>query len=171
MSLLEKARSLAQLYASKQLHNSAIFWADKAHSLSSGEATDLATYTSLLHASGQHRRAIHLLLSSPLLPQSAGLRYLAAKCYVAVQECEEAQLMLKPPGDEFGGGSELTDSVKCPQLGDVRGATLLLQGQAHEGLGSLQVAGIPSNFQKICCSAHTGQHSHMQASCCPVWAL
>ena len=23
----------------------------------------------------------------------------------------------------------------------------------------------------MCCSAPTGKHSHMQASCCPVWAL
>lgn len=139
MSLLSKARSLAQLYASRQLHNSAIFWADKAHSLSGGDISDLTTYASLLHASGQHRRAIHSLLSSPLLSQSAGLRYLVAKCYVAVQEWEEALLILKPTGDDFEGDPEQVDSVKCPHLGDVSAASLLLQGQAHEGLGSLQV--------------------------------
>lgn len=139
MSLLIKARSLAQLYASRQLLNSAIFWADKALSLSGGDISDLTTYASLLHASGQHRRAIHALLSSTLLSQSAGLRYLVAKCYVAVQEWEEALLILKPPSDDFEGGPEQVDSVKCPPLGDVSAASLLLQGQAHEGLGSLQV--------------------------------
>ena len=28
-----------------------------------------------------------------------------------------------------------------------------------------------SNFQQISCSDPTGQHSHIQASRCPVWAL
>lgn len=139
MSLLEKARSQAQLYAARQLHNTAIFWADKALTLSDGDANDLATFSSLLHASGQHRRAVHALLSSPHLSRSSGLRYLLAKCYVAVQEWEEALLILKPPCDDFEGDAELTDAVKCPQLGDVTAASLLLQGQAHEGLGSLQV--------------------------------
>ena len=27
------------------------------------------------------------------------------------------------------------------------------------------------NVQQICCSAQTGQHSRLQHSCCPVWAL
>ena len=27
------------------------------------------------------------------------------------------------------------------------------------------------NVQQICCSAQTGQHSRLQRSCCPVWAL
>ena len=58
---------------------------------------------------------------------------------MAVQEWEEALLILKPQSDDFEGDAELTDSVKCPQLGDVAAASLLLQGQAHEGLGSLQV--------------------------------
>ena len=138
-ALLDKARSQAQLYASKQLLNTAIFWADKALSLSEGDASDLATYSSLLHSAGQHRRAIHTLLSSPHLPRSAGLRYLLAKCYVAVQEWEEALLVLKPPSDDFERDPELNDSVKCPQLGEVGAAALLLQGQAHEGLGSWQV--------------------------------
>lgn len=139
--LLDSARSQAQLYASKQLYNTAIFWADKALSLSGGDANDLATFCSCLHASGQHRRAIHALLSSAHLSKSAGLRYLAAKCYVAVQEWTEALLILKPSSDDHGleGDSELTDSVKVLQFGDVVAASLLLQGQAHEGLGSLQV--------------------------------
>ena len=139
MTLLEKARSLAQLYASKQLLNSAIFWADKTLSLSNGEATDLATYASLLYSSGQHRRAIHKLTASPFFSQSAALRYLTARCHVAVEEWEEALSILKPPSDEFQVTMEFTDTVKCPQLGDVHSASLLLQGEAHEGLGSIQV--------------------------------
>ena len=139
MSLLEKARSLAQLYASQQLLNSATFWADKALSLSNGEATDLATYASLLHSNGQHRRAIHKLTSSPFFTKSAALRYLAAKCHIAVEEWEEALSILKPPSDDFKMNAEFTDTVKCPQLGDVCSASLLLQAKAHEGLGSIQV--------------------------------
>jgi anaphase-promoting complex subunit 6 len=139
--LLDKARSQARLYASRQLHNTAIYWADKALSLSGGEAEDLATLASYLHASGQHRRAAHALRTSPLLPRSAGLRYLAAKCYLAVQEWEEALLLLRPGSEQEGeGDGELADSVKCEQLGDVTAASLLVQGQAHEALGSLQEA-------------------------------
>ena len=140
-SLLEKARNLVQIYAGKQLHNTAIFWADKALSLSAGDAGDLATLASLLHADGQHRRAVHALLSSPhLLSRSTGLRYLAAKCYVSLQEWEEALLVLKTPDEEEEDeDAELADSAHCSQLGDVTAASLMLQGRAHEGLGSLQV--------------------------------
>ena len=137
MALLDKARSLAQQYARKQLLTSAIFWADKALSLSCGDPADLATYASLLHANGQHQRAAHILLSSPLLGQSAALRYLAAKCHVALHEWEEALLVLRPPPDELQGDPDLTDSLKCPEIGDVRSASLLVQAEAHEGLGSL----------------------------------
>ena len=140
-SLLEKARNLVQIYAGKQLHNTAIFWADKALSLSAGDAGDLATLASLLHADGQHRRAVHALLSSPhLLSRSTGLRYLAAKCYVSLQEWEEALLVLKTPDEEEEDeDAELADSAHFSQLGDVTAASLMLQGRAHEGLGSLQV--------------------------------
>ena len=30
---------------------------------------------------------------------------------------------------------------------------------------------LPIDIQQIYCSAQTGQHSHLQRSCCPVWAL
>lgn len=137
--LLEKVRHQAQIYAGKQLHGAAIFWADKALSLSEGEANDLATLACLLHADGQHRRAVHALLSSPHLSRSAGLRYLAAKCYISLQEWEEALLALKTPEEDEEEDAELADSVHCSQLGDVTAASLMLQGRAHEGLGSLQV--------------------------------
>lgn len=149
-TILDKARHQAQLYASKQLHNTAAFWADKALSLSAGDASDLVLLASSLHSSGQHRRAVHALLSSPHLPRSSGLRYLAAKCYVSLQEWEEALLVLRTTDDEEegegegsrgggGGGDEWKDSVPCPTLGDVTAASLVVQGRAHEGIGSLQV--------------------------------
>ena len=30
---------------------------------------------------------------------------------------------------------------------------------------------LPRDIQQICCSTQTGQHSPLQGSCCPVWAL
>ena len=30
---------------------------------------------------------------------------------------------------------------------------------------------LPIDIQQIYCRAQTGQHSHLQRSCCPVWAL
>ena len=50
-------------------------------------------------------------------------------------------------------GSHVTDNFTLRTMGGVHTCRLL------------------RNVQQICCSAQTGQHSRLQRSCCPVWAL
>ena len=38
-------------------------------------------------------------------------------------------------------------------------------------MGGVLTCRLLRNVQQICCSAQTGQHSRLQRSCCPVWAL
>ena len=38
-------------------------------------------------------------------------------------------------------------------------------------MGGVHTCRLLRNVQQICCSAQTGQHSLLQRSCCPVWAL
>ena len=38
-------------------------------------------------------------------------------------------------------------------------------------MGGVHTCRLLRNVQQICCSAQTGQHSRLQHSCCPVWAL
>ena len=81
------------------------------------------------------------MLPSPTR-SSPALRYLAAKCHSACKEWEEAIALLKPTTDEFTAStSEQQDStVECQVIGNIRSASLVLQGIAYEGIGSLQDA-------------------------------
>lgn len=77
--MLAKARSLVQQYTAQQLYDSALYWADKALSLSGGDVQDLACYVQALYQCGQHQRAIHVLQSTVALQHSRALKYLAAR--------------------------------------------------------------------------------------------
>lgn len=137
--MLSKVRSLVQQYSSQGLYDSALFWADKALSLSTGDPNDLATYAQALYHCGQYQRAIRALHASPFLPQSPALKYLAGKCHAACKEWGEVIGLLSPQMDEFSSDSE-QETVECPALGDVQSASLVLQGVAYEGLGNLHDA-------------------------------
>ncbi len=140
--VLTKLRSLVKQYLNRQLYDTALFWADKALTLSNGDVNDLATYTQTLYLCGQYQRAIHLLQTHPLLPQSPGLKYIAAKCHSACKEWDEVIALLKPPVDEYSIDQEPTEPelVNCVSLGSVQSASLILLGQAYDGLGNIHDA-------------------------------
>lgn len=77
--MLATARNLVKQYTTKQLYSTALYWADKALSLSQGDANDLAAYVQALYNSGQYQRAVHKLKSNPALHYSPALKYLAAR--------------------------------------------------------------------------------------------
>ncbi len=78
-NILSKARSLAADYSCKQLYSTALYWADKAFSLSDGALGDLERYVQALYQCQQYQRASHVLHESGLLSHSPGLCYLAAR--------------------------------------------------------------------------------------------
>lgn len=77
--LLYRARQLVKQYRAKQLHTTAVYWADKAHCLSQGDPNDLATYVQALYDAREYQRACYILQNSPFLSRSSSLRYLAAR--------------------------------------------------------------------------------------------
>ncbi len=81
-TMLSRARALAHKYRAQQLNDSALYWADKALSLSNCALEDLVVYIQCLFTCKQYRRAIHCLESSTtrtLLQRSSTLRYLTAR--------------------------------------------------------------------------------------------
>lgn len=77
--ILAKTRALVADYSSKQLYSTALYWADKAFSLSAGGAEDLARYVEALYQCKQYQRAANILHNSGFLSRSPGLSYLAAR--------------------------------------------------------------------------------------------
>ena len=77
-------------------------------------------------------------MSSPT-NSSPALKYLAAKCHSACKEWEEVVALLKPAADEFTASSfeHKDETIECQAIGNIRSASLVLQGIAYEGMGSL----------------------------------
>ncbi len=78
--MLARARQVADQYRRQRQDASALYWADKALSLSNGALDDFVVYVQCLYDCKQYKRAIMRLDSSTLLEKSSTLRYLAARC-------------------------------------------------------------------------------------------
>ena len=136
--LLGKSRQLAKEYLNKHLYQSAMFWAEKAALLSNGYLDDVVLFIQSLCAGGQHRRAIGYLQRSPLLEQNSSLRYLAAQCHGACEEWQEVLQLLQPP--DTAESERPGEDVPSHLLGDVKVASKMLLGRAHEALGNMHEA-------------------------------
>ena len=77
--MLATARNLVKQYTTKQLYSTALYWADKALSLSQDDVNDLTAYVQALYNTGQYQRAAHKLKSTAALNYSPALKYLAAR--------------------------------------------------------------------------------------------
>lgn len=78
---VERVRGVVRDCVSKHLYSSAIFFADKVAGATSDPA-DLYMLAQALFLGRQFRRALHVLVSSNLIPRDLRFRYLAAKCLV-----------------------------------------------------------------------------------------
>lgn len=88
---LRQIRDRVRQYIDKHQYESAVFWADKAVSLSTGAVDDVYWYAQSLYLTGQYHRASHLLRSRKLDKSHAECRYLAARCHY---KCKEWQVAL-----------------------------------------------------------------------------
>ncbi|GAB1609472.1 hypothetical protein Ahia01_001232900 [Argonauta hians] len=88
---LRQLRDRVRQYIDNHQYDSAVFWADKAVSLSNGVVEDIYWYAQALYLTGQYHRASHLLRSRKLDKTHADCRYLASRCHY---ECKEWQLAL-----------------------------------------------------------------------------
>ncbi|XP_072179997.1 cell division cycle protein 16 homolog [Diadema setosum] len=144
MSSLERFRGLVQSYISKHQYDSAVFWADKAVTLSKGDPEDVYMLAQSLYLTRQYHRAAHLIRNRRLDKLHKAGKYLAAKCLAAVRNWEEALNVLD--GSEGGDITILQEKIddskaedqkdgqgKIP-LENVESSIALLKGQIYEAL-------------------------------------
>ena len=152
MSLIEKARNLAQGYIESHQPQCAVFWADKAHTLSNGDPSDTFLLAQALFALKQYKRAVHLLSKNEVAGKSEPFRYLVAKCHAECGEWSDALEALEDLSDrsimeraldsdsterQYEGMSESSCLFSTSNLVS---AMQLLKGKAHEALGNVEDA-------------------------------
>lgn len=137
--MLAKARSIAEGYLRKHLYKSAYFWAEKAIVLSGGEVQDIFLLTQIFYASGQYQRASSLLQKDSQYQQSSLLCYLLAKCHAACKEWEIVLTILSYVNFEMTKKVD-KDLSKIIEIENTESSCLLLEGVAHESLGTIPKA-------------------------------
>jgi anaphase-promoting complex subunit 6 len=91
-------RKLVQDNFDKHLYDSAVFFADKLVSMSSGNRDDVFLLATAYYRSGQYRRAVNLLKKNDLLEQklsSLPFQFLAAQCLAKKEQWEECVTILE----------------------------------------------------------------------------
>ena len=137
--MLIKARSIAEEYLRKHLYKTAYFWAEKALVLSDGELQDVFLLAQIFYVSGQYQRASNLLQKNSKYQQSALLCYLLAKCHAACKEWEVVLTVLSFVNFEMTKKVD-KDLLKLTEIDNVQSSCLLLEGVAHESLGTIPKA-------------------------------
>lgn len=137
--MLVKARSIAEEYLQKHLYKAAYFWAEKALVLSSGELQDVFLLAQIFYASGQYQRASNLLQKNSQYQQSSLLCYLLAKCHAACKEWEVVLTILSYINFEATKKVD-RELLKLTEIDNVESSCLLLEGVAHENLGTIPKA-------------------------------
>jgi len=137
--MLIKARSIAEEYLQKHLYKSAYFWAEKAHVLSGGELQDVFLLAQIFYGSGQYQRASNLLQKNSQYQQSSLLCYLLAKCHAACKEWEVVLTILSYINFEVTKKMD-KDLSKLTEIENIESSCLLLEGVAHESLGTIPKA-------------------------------
>lgn len=84
MDLLATLRSRIEVEVAKHQHNNALFWADKAITLSGNDAKDIFTYVNILYLKGEYHRAIYFIVSNNLQSQNYGTYLIAKVIYAAI---------------------------------------------------------------------------------------
>ena len=137
--MLVKARSVAAEHLRKHLHKSAYFWAEKALVLSGGELQDIFLLSQIFYVSGQYQRASNLLQKNSQYQQSSLLCYLLAKCHAACKEWEVVLTILSYINFEATKKVD-KDLSRLTEIENIESSCLLLEGVAHENLGTIPKA-------------------------------
>ena len=86
---INQMRNRIRNYIDKHHYDSALFWADKLVSMTD-TVEDIFWYAQTMYLTGQYHRAINLLTNKKLDKTYTSCRYLAAQCYYACKEWQEA---------------------------------------------------------------------------------
>jgi anaphase-promoting complex subunit 6 len=116
---VSQLRNLVRNYIDKHLYKTALFWAEKAMSLSNNELQDVYWFAQALFYTKQYQRAVHALTSRGLHESNLACRYLVGKCYAECKKWQEAldvldleQKCLKSNlSSELGAGSKKLEAA------------------------------------------------------------
>eukprot|EP00039_Didymoeca_costata_P027951 m.19549 g.19549 ORF g.19549 m.19549 type:complete len:533 (+) comp6609_c0_seq1:98-1696(+) len=128
--VLNSIRSRVQSSIVKHQYASALFWADKAASLSEGNHKDVFWLAQAQFINGQYHRASYLLSSRGLVDQYLCCRYLAAMCHFSCEEWDIALEILNEK-DTDPSSEEIHD---LDVIESINSAVCLLRGKVYEAL-------------------------------------
>lgn len=117
--LIPQFRNLVRAYIDKHLYKTALYWAEKAMSLSNNELQDVYWFAQALFQTRQFERAAHALTSRGLHESNLACRYLVGKCYAECKKWQDALDVLEmdqefEKGDlssELGSGSKKLEAA------------------------------------------------------------
>ncbi|KAJ3674101.1 hypothetical protein LUZ60_006093 [Juncus effusus] len=138
---VERLRGVVRDCVGRHEYGSAVFYAGRVAAVT-GDPADLYMEAQALLLAGQHRRALHLLASSPSLLLDPRFRYLAAKCLEELKEWHNCLTMLgEAKVDEDGNVISQKDSnlMHLDKDSDdhevnIMSAIYFLRGKAYEAL-------------------------------------
>ena len=130
---LSQLRNLVRSYIDKHLYKTALFWADKAMSLSNSELQDVYWFAQALFFTNQYQRAVFALTSRGLEEKDLACRYLVGKCYAECKMWQEALdvLEMEPRYVKENSLSELATGGGNKKL---ESAVHLLRGLVYEAM-------------------------------------
>ncbi|XP_046848454.1 cell division cycle protein 16 homolog [Xenia sp. Carnegie-2017] len=116
---ISQLRNLVRSYIDQHLYPTALFWAEKAMSLSNNELQDVYWFCQALFYTKQYDRAVHALTSRGLHESNLACRYLVGKCYAECKKWQEALDVLEMEEKcskisfsvELGAGSKKLDAA------------------------------------------------------------
>lgn len=128
---LSQLRNLVRNYIDKHLYRTALFWADKAMSLSNGELQDVYWFAQALFFTNQYQRAVFALTNRRLHENNLACRYLVGKCYAECKKWQEALevLEMEPKYLKETSSSELGTGGR-----KLESAVNLLRGFVYEAM-------------------------------------
>ena len=158
---ISQLRNLVRQYVDNHQYKTALFWADKAVTLSSGDVQDVYWLAQTLFLSGQFQRAIHTLKSQDLSQKNLACRYLAAKCHAECRQWQEALDILEMAKDETKDSSRgpeqkesfLNDSFVLGGAKKLESAMWLLKGTTYEAMDNRSLA-TDSYKESLRCDVH-----------------
>lgn len=137
---ISQLRNLVRRYIDSHLYKTALFWADKAVSLSNGDIQDVYWFAQTLFLTGQFHRAAHALKSRGVIQTTLACRYLAAKCHAELRQWQEALDILEMEQKELGDKDLPTETCFVGGTKRLESAVSLLKGMMYEAMNNRSLA-------------------------------
>lgn len=137
---ISQFRNLIRHYLDHHQYKTALFWADKAVSLSKGEVQDVYWLAQTLFLTGQFQRACHALKSRGFVESSLACRYLAAKCHAECKQWQDALDLLDYEAKDVVEKASVSFNDSFGSSSKLESAVALLKGVVYEAMDNRSLA-------------------------------